>query len=71
MTHEDNGKAKGEGDKERCTHLNAKFQRGEISKPSSAINAKKYKKTIEWERVKISSGKLEMPSENFMQRWAQ
>ena len=34
---------KGKGEKERYTHLNAKFQRitGEIRKPSSMINAKK------------------------------
>ena len=35
--------AKGKGEKERYTHLNAEFQRieGELRKPSSAINAKK------------------------------
>ena len=35
--------AKSKGEKERCKHLNAEFQRkqGEIRKPSSAINAKK------------------------------
>ena len=35
--------AKGKGEKERYTHLNAEFQKkqGEIRKPSSAINAKK------------------------------
>ena len=26
-------------------------------KPSSAINAKKYRKTIEWERLEISSSR--------------
>ena len=34
-------------------------------------NAKKQKKTIEWERVEISSRKLEIPRAHFMQRWAQ
>ena len=34
-------------------------------------NAKKQRKTIEWERLEISSGKLEIPREHFMQRWAQ
>ena len=36
-------KAKGKGEKERYTHLNAEFQRikGEIRKPFSMINAKK------------------------------
>ena len=43
--------AKGKGEKERYTHLNAQFQKqqGEIRKPSSGINAKKQRKTIEWE----------------------
>ena len=31
------------------------------------INAKKYLKTIEWERPKISSKKLVIPREHFMQ----
>ena len=29
------------------------------------INAKKYRKTIEWERLEISSRKLEIPREHF------
>ena len=29
------------------------------------------RKTIEWDRVEISSRKLEIPTEYFMQRWAQ
>ena len=40
---------KGKGEKERYTHLNAEFQRiARIRKSSSVINAKKYRKTIEW-----------------------
>ena len=35
-----------------------KDSHGEIRKPSSAINVKKQKKTIEWERLEISSRKL-------------
>ena len=31
------------------------------------INAKKWKKTTEWERLEISSRKLEIPREHFMQ----
>ena len=55
--------AKSKGEKKRYTHLNAELQRqqGEIRKPSSAISAKKEKKTIEWERLEISSRKLEIP----------
>ena len=49
----------------------SKEQQGEIRKPSSLINAKKQRKTIEWERLEISSRKLEIAREHFMQRWAQ
>ena len=35
-----------------------KEQQGEIRKPSSAINAKKQRKTTEWERLEISSRKI-------------
>ena len=63
---------KGKGEKERYTHLNADFQRipGEVRKASSVISAKKQRKTIEWERLEISSRKLEITMEHFMQRWA-
>ena len=49
----------------------SKEYQGEIRKSSSAINAKKQRKTIEWERLEISSRKLEIPEEHFIQRWAQ
>ena len=60
------------GEKEGYTYLNAEFQRqqGEIRKPSSVISTKKQRKTIEWERLEIASGKLEIPGEYFMQKWA-
>ena len=59
---------KGKGEKERYTHLNAEFQRiaKEIRKPSSVINAKKQRKRTEWERLEISSRKLELSKERFM-----
>ena len=67
--------AKSKGEKERYTHLHAEFQRdkkeqGKIRKPSSAISAKKQRKTTEWERLEISSRKFEIPREHFMQGWA-
>ena len=40
----------------------------EKRKPSSMINAKKQRKTIEWERLELSSRKLEIPKEHFMQK---
>ena len=47
-------------------------QRGEIRKPFFQVNnANKQKKTIEWERLEISSRKLDIPREHFMQRWTE
>ena len=52
--------------------MNTDFQRiAEIRKTSSVINAKKWRKTIEWERLEISSRNLKIPREHVMQRWAQ
>ena len=49
---------KSKGKKERYKYLNAEFQRiaRRDRKPSSAINAKKWRKTTEWERLEISFG---------------
>ena len=47
----------------------SKEKQEEIRKPSSAINAKKKRKRTEWERPEISSRKLEIPREHFMQKW--
>ena len=54
---------------QRYTYLNAEFQRieGRYKKPSSMVIEKKQRKTIEWERLEISSIKLEIPREYFMQ----
>ena len=48
--------AKSKGEKEKYTHLNAEFQRiaRRDKKPSSMISAKKWRKTIERERLEIS-----------------
>ena len=63
-------KAKGKGEKERYTHLNAEFKRiaGRDKKAIPVINVKKERKTIERERLDTSSKKLEIPKEHFMQR---
>ena len=37
----------------------SKEQQGEIRKSSTVINAKKQRKTVEWERLEISSRKLD------------
>ena len=64
---------KGKGEKERYTQLNAEFQRiaRRDKKAFLSDQCKEIKETIEWERLEISSIKLEIPREHFMQRWAQ
>src|SRR5574342_95981 len=65
--------AKGKGERERYTHLNAEFQRvaRRDKKAFLSDQLQRKRKTIEWERLEISSRKLEIPREHFMQRWAQ
>ena len=62
--------AKGKGEKERYTHLNAEFQRiaRRDKKALLSDQSKEIEETIEWERLEISSRKLEIPREQFMQR---
>ena len=64
--------AKGKGEKERYNHLNAEFQRiaRRDKKAFFSDQCKEIEETIEWERLEISSRKLEIPREHFMQRWA-
>ena len=64
--------AKGKGEKEIYTHLNAEFQRI-ARRDKKAFLSDQYKEieeNIGWERLEISSRKLEIPREHFMQRWA-
>ena len=64
--------AKGKGEKERHTHLNAESQRiaRRDKKAFLSDQCKEIEETIEWERLETSSRKLEIPREHFMQRWA-
>ena len=69
---EERREAKGKGEKERYTQLNAEFQRI-ARRDKKAFISDQYKEieeSIEWERLEISSQKLEVPREYFMQRWA-
>ena len=61
------------GEKERYTHFNAKFQRiaKREEKDFLSDHCKEIEKTIEWERLEISSRKLEISREHLMQRRAQ
>ena len=63
--------AKCKGEKERYTHLNAEFQR--IARRDKAFlsdQCKEIEENNRMERLEISSRKLEIPREYFMQRWA-
>ena len=55
--------AKGKGEKERYTHLNSEFQ-GIARRDKKAFlsdQCKEIEETTEWERLEISSRKLEIP----------
>jgi len=62
---------KGKGEEERYTHLNTEFQRmARRDKKAFLSDQCKEIEEMEWERLEISSRKLEIPREYFMQRWA-
>ena len=64
---------KSKGEKERYTHLNAEFQRI-ARRDKKAFLSNQCKEIEENNRmgktIEISSRKLEIPREHFMQRWA-
>ena len=66
-------KAKSKGEKERYTYLNTEIQRiaRRDKKAFLCDQCKEIDEKTEWERLEISSTKLEIPREYFMQRWAQ
>ena len=64
---------KSKGEKERYIHLNAEFQRlaRRDKKTFLSDQCKETGENKEWENLDISSRKLKIPSEHFLQRWAQ
>ena len=64
---------KGKGEKERYTYLNAEFQRIERRDKKAFLSdqCKEIEENNRMGRLEISSRKLEIPREHFMQRWAQ
>ena len=64
--------AKGKGEKERYTHLNAEFQRiaRRDKKAFLRDQCKEIQENNRMGRLEISSRKLEIPREYIMQRWA-
>ena len=65
--------AKGKGEKERYTHVNAEFQRRarRYKKAFLSDQCKEIEENNKWERLEIPLSKLEIPREHFIQRWAQ
>ena len=70
---EERREVKSKGEKERYKHLNEESQR--IARRHKKVflsnQCKEKRKRTEWERLEISSRKLEILREHFMQRWAQ
>ena len=65
--------AKSKREKERYTHLNAEFQRTARKDKKAFLRdqCKEIEENNRMGRLEISSRKLEIPREHFMQRWAQ
>ena len=58
---------KSKGEKERYEHLNSEFQRiaRRVKKAFLSDQCKEIEENKEWERLEISSRKLEIPREHF------
>ena len=62
---------KGKGEKERYTHLNADFQIARRDKKAFfSDQCKEIEENNRMGKTEISSRKLKIPREHFMQRWA-
>ena len=64
--------AKSKGEKGRYTHLNAQFERIERREKKAFLSnqCKEIEENNRMGKTEISSRKLEIPREHFMQRWA-
>ena len=65
---------KSKGERERYTDFNAVFQRMARSDKKAFLSdqcKENARKITVWESLEISSRKLEIPREHFMQKWAQ
>ena len=70
---EKRGEAKSKGEKERYTRVNAEFQRiaRRDKKAFFSDQCKEIEENNRVERLEISSRKLDLPREHFMQKWVQ
>ena len=66
------GEAKVKVEKERYEHLNAEFQRiaRKGKKAFLSDQCKEIEEKVEWERLEISSRKLDIQRDYLIQRWA-
>ena len=65
--------AKGKGEKERYTHVNAEFQRRARRDKKAFLSdqCKEVEENDRMGRLEITLRELEIPREYFMQRWVQ
>ena len=65
--------ARGKEEREGYTQLNIEFQRiaQRDKKTFLSEQCKEIDETVEWARLEISSRKLKIPREHFIQIWAQ
>ena len=65
--------ARGKEEREGYTQLNIEFQRiaQRDKKTFLSEQCKEIEENVEWERLAISSRKLKIPREHFIQIWAQ
>ena len=70
---EERREAKRKRERERHSQLNAEFQRIARKDKKALLNEqfKEMEETIEWERLEISSRKLDISRELFMHGWVQ
>ena len=70
---EERREAKGKGDKERYTHLNAEFQRIARRDKKAFLHdqCKEIEENNRMGKTRDLTRKLEIPREHFMQRWVQ
>ena len=63
----------GKGEKETYTHMNAAFQRIARREKNALLSdrCKEIEENNSMGKLEMSSRKLELPREHFMQRWAQ
>ena len=73
QTAEKRREEKGKGERERYTQLNEEFQRTARRDKKAFLSdqCKEIEENNRMGKIRISSRKLKIPTEHFMQKWAQ